>query len=70
MTSSVFQFFYSFFRLIWQFFNSWNIPGTNLTPAEFLIFLVVAWFLIRLIRTLFDVDFSDSSGNGSSGKGS
>ena len=64
MTFSIWQFFVSFFLLIWRFFNSWNLPGTNVTPAEFLIFLCVAWFLIRLIRTLFDVDFSDSPSKG------
>lgn len=34
---------------LWRFFNSWNIPGTNVTPAElgfFFLFVRVAFAVI------------------------
>lgn len=41
------------FQTIWQFFTAWHIPGTNVTPASFALFLIVAGlglnFLFRLL---------------------
>ena len=37
------------FRLIWSLFNSWYIPGTNVTPAEFMLFLLFAAVMFRFL---------------------
>lgn len=49
MTQDALDFVQWFFEYIWYFFNSWNIPGTNMTPAAlgfFCLFVIlfVPWF--------------------------
>lgn len=35
------------FQTIWSLFNSWCIPGTNVTPAGFFLFLISAGVGLR-----------------------
>lgn len=40
------------FTQIWRFFNSWYIPGTNVTPAGMAYFLaasILIWNIVKLI---------------------
>lgn len=53
MRVDVFVFLQSFFALIWRFFSGWYIPGTNVTPAAFMLFLLFFALVLRLIRSLF-----------------
>lgn len=39
MTAEALTFVSSFFADIWKFFNSWKLPGTNVTPAAWAFFL-------------------------------
>lgn len=32
----------SLFNTVWRLFNSWHIPGTDVTPAAFFFFLAAA----------------------------
>lgn len=53
------------FQTIWQFFTSWYIPGTKVTPASFALFLLVAGlglnFLFRLLGVAPSVDMVDTA---------
>lgn len=40
------------FSAVWQFFVSWYIPGTNVTPAGMAFFLLLSVFVLRLISFL------------------
>lgn len=35
------------FQTIWSLFTSWHIPGTNVTPAGFFLFLISAGIGLR-----------------------
>lgn len=37
------------FDTIWRLFTSWDIPGTNITPAEFILFLAFAGVSLRFL---------------------
>ena len=43
------------FDTIWRLFTSWNIPGTEVTPAGFLVFLAFAGLVLRWLSRLFEV---------------
>lgn len=55
------------FQTIWRFFNSWYIPGTNVTPAAMAFFLLVSAFVLRSLGYLlnragaFDAQLGSSS---------
>lgn len=53
------------FQTIWQFFTAWCIPGTNVTPASFALFLLVAGlglnFLFRLFGVAPSIDVVDTA---------
>lgn len=35
------------FQTIWRLFTSWCVPGTDVTPAEFILFLAFAGVSLR-----------------------
>lgn len=41
------------FSVGWQFFSSWYIPGTNVTPAAMGFFLLAAAAVIKIVKTQF-----------------
>lgn len=49
------------FDTIWRLFTSWKIPGTNVTPAAFLIFLLFAALALRYLKNLFTLSSSVGS---------
>ena len=40
----------------WRFFNSWYLPGTNVTPAGLFFCILVGITVIKFIRRLFNVE--------------
>lgn len=50
MSADAISFLQWFFENIWKFFTSWKIPGTGVTPAGWLLFLVVAPLVLLLIQ--------------------
>lgn len=59
------------FETIWRLFTSWYIPGTNTTPAGFLIFALFMVLTLRVMKGLVPglgaLDFLNRSGNNESG---
>lgn len=41
------------FTTIWTLFNSWHIPGTNVTPAMMFIFILFGSFVLRVLKKYF-----------------
>lgn len=37
------------FQTIWQLFSSWHIPGTDVTPAAFALFLISSGIGLRYV---------------------
>ena len=37
------------FSTLWSLFTSWNIPGTNVSPAEMFLFLLAAGIGLRFV---------------------
>lgn len=50
MTEQAFQILQTLFSTIWRLFTGWHIPGTNLTPAVFLIGSVVFVVVVHIIK--------------------
>lgn len=50
MTTEAAQFFGWFWQTFWQFFNSWYIPGTNVTPAGFMLFSVFTYLVLKFLN--------------------
>lgn len=44
------------FETIWQFFTSWNIPGTDVTPAVMALFLLSAGVGLRFVLRFLNGD--------------
>lgn len=53
MTSDAILVVECLFSSIWSLFTSWYIPGTNVTPAQFFLFLISAslsiTFVVRMV---------------------
>lgn len=53
MTSDALLVVECLFSTIWQLFTSWYIPGTDVTPAQLFLFLILAslsiTFVVRMI---------------------
>lgn len=45
------------FGTIWQLFTGWVIPGTTVTPAEFICFLIFAGIILRWLSALVGIRF-------------
>lgn len=50
MTSDAILIVHAIFRYSWMFFTSWNFPGTNVTPAEWICFSLLVVLVIRYVR--------------------
>lgn len=53
MTADVVLIIRTLFTSVFSLFTSWYIPGTNVTPASFFIFLIVAFLVLRVISRVF-----------------
>lgn len=42
----------SLFDLIWTYFTSWTIPVINLTPATFIVSMIVLGLILRVLSGL------------------
>lgn len=50
------------FSNVWRLFNSWYIPGTNVTPAVALFGLAFVSVVMRFLKSVFDL-WVDDIGN-------
>ena len=53
MTSDALLILQTIFTSIWSLFTSWYIPGTNVTPALMAVFIMLAAFVLRMIKKYF-----------------
>lgn len=59
------------FGTIWKLFTSFRIPGTDVTPAGWILFTLFVPVVIRLLKRFIDKNASsDSSSSNPSGGGS
>lgn len=49
MTSNAIMAIRCIFEQTWRLFNSWHIPGTNISPASWLIFAVVFFIGLKMV---------------------
>lgn len=49
MTSDALAVVQCLFDTLWRLFTSWNIPGTNVSPAEMGLFLIAAGIGLRFV---------------------
>lgn len=47
--------------MIWRFFTSWHIPGTNVTPGMIGIFYLIADISLNFMHRMFDSPPSSGS---------
>ena len=66
MTVEASTFLAGFFAHIWKLFNGWKLPGTNVTPIAWALFLLLLPVFIRLFKRLLNTP--DASVGGSSRK--
>lgn len=52
MTVEAVQFLSGFFARIWSFFNGWSLPGTNVTPIAWALFLAMVVIFIKSIKRI------------------
>ena len=50
MLESTFQVLQTFFAMIWSLFTGFYVPGFNVTPAAFLMFGLVVFVTLQLIK--------------------
>lgn len=55
MSSDFFLGLQMIFNIGWTVLTSFKIPGTNVTPAAFLLFITVSGLSLKFIRSLFGV---------------
>ena len=63
MTVEASTFLSGFFANVWKLYNSWNIPGTNVTPIAWALFLLLIPVFIRMFKRLLNTP--DASGGSS-----
>jgi hypothetical protein len=72
MTSDAIKFYLGYIPLIWKFFTSWYIPGTNVTPAAMCFFVLAIGLVIRTFKRLTsvpDASFGSSNSRSKSSEG-
>lgn len=52
MTQDAYSVVQLLFSSIWGLFTGFNIPGTNVTPAAFFIFILFVGIVIRFVHNL------------------
>lgn len=52
MTSDALSFLSGVFGVLFSIFTSWHIPGTNVTPAMWFVFLLSVGILFRFLGKL------------------
>lgn len=62
MTADAIQVVKLLFTAIWSLFTSWHIPGTNVSPAAWFMFILFAIFILRVIRRFLDLNGDDLMG--------
>lgn len=62
MTADAVQVVKLLFTAIWSLFTSWHIPGTNVSPAAWFMFILFAVFVLRVVRRFLDLNGDDLMG--------
>lgn len=57
------------FEVIWQLFTGWTFPGTNVSPAEFALFVLFASVIYRFLGDISGNILSGSSQPTRNGRG-
>lgn len=52
MTSEALSFLQGVFSVLFKLFTSWHIPGTNVSPAMWFVFLLSVVVLFRFLKKL------------------
>lgn len=52
MTRDAFNVLGTLIAQIWRLFNSWYLPGTNVTPAGFFLLIAFLALIIRFIKRI------------------
>lgn len=55
MTNEALEIFGALVNSIWVLFTSWHVPGTNFTPAQFYLFLLLLPLIIKLVKSIVTV---------------
>lgn len=50
MTADVLRILHFIFTDIWRFFNSWYFPGTNVTPAGVIFFVLASTLMLKILK--------------------
>lgn len=61
MTSDFLSGLNMIFKIGWDLLTSFYIPGTNVTPAGFMLFVVVSGLSLKFLLSLFGVGGASSS---------
>ena len=67
MTGEALDFSFSFFHEIWKLFISWHIPGTNVTPAAWSMFLLLVVVFVKTLKRLLVIPDSSAGSSPSGG---
>lgn len=62
MLASSYDFISGFFTQLWRLYRSWFVPGTTMSPAEFLIGIFVLVSFVRFLRQFGSGFLNTSSG--------
>lgn len=67
MTAEALDFTFSFFHTIWYLFIGWKLPGTNVTPAAWALFLVLVVVFVKTVKRLLVIPDSSAGSSPSGG---
>lgn len=62
MTSDALQIVRLVFSQVWRLFTEWYVPGTNVTPAGWALFMLSFCLGIKIFKRLINDNVSFSSG--------
>ena len=63
MTADGLSFIQWFFPAMWSFFTSWHIPGTGVSPAGWLLFLLLAGIVLKIVFHILHSGWLSGGGN-------
>lgn len=67
MTQDAFTILSVLMSTLWKFFNSWYLPGTNVTPAGFMLLVAFLAVTIRFLKRITWTTFEERGNSLSKG---
>lgn len=64
MSNDVLLAMQGFFNAIWLFLTGWYLPGTNITPASFMLFCAMFKVTLPFVLDLISISFSSFRSDG------